>query len=148
MKLYIIIFLTIFITSNEVIYSQELKENSKDSKTGMVYFIRGKGFSGSATSFSALIDKNRVCKLNNRRYSVHEITPGLHDFEAQFSGKKGKGKAEIIDITIEAGKTYYIQMVMQESLLINDVSPFEITRNSALRLVKDDKIKLDENCGD
>lgn len=88
MKLYIITFLTIFITSNEVIASQELKENSKNSKTGMIYFLLGKGCAGSATSFSALIDKKRVCKLNNRRYSVHEITPGLHNFEVQFSGKK------------------------------------------------------------
>ncbi len=148
MKLYIIIFLAIFITSNEVITSQELKENSKDSKTGMVYFLRGKGFAGSATSFSALIDKKRVCKLNNRRYSSHELTPRLHNFEVQFSGKKGNDKAEIIEIKIEAGKTYYIQMVMRETLLKYDVSPFEIKKSSALRLVKDDNMKLDKNCGD
>ncbi len=147
MKLCIIL-LAIFITSNEVIYSQELKENLMDSEKGLVYFLRGKGYSGSASSFSALIDKKRVCKLNNRRNSAHEITPGLHDFEAQFSGKKGKGKVEIVEIEIEAGKTYYIRMVMQESFLLNDISAVEITRNSALRLLKDDKLKLDKNFGE
>lgn len=101
---------------------------------------------GSATAFSAIIDEDRVCKLNNRRYSVHEVGPGMHKFKAQFAGKKGKKKAEIAEIEIEAGETYYIQMVMQASFWVNDVSPVEITRNSALRLLREDEIKLDPNC--
>ena len=141
-----IFFISIYISP--LCYSQDLIENSKDSKMGMVYFLRGKGHAGSATAFSALIDGVRVCKLNNRRYSVHEVTPGIHQFKAQFGGKKGKNKAEIIEIKIDAGETYYIQMVMQASFWVNDVSPVEITRNSAIRLYEEDKIKLDPNCGD
>ena len=128
--------------------SQDLKENSNDSEFGIVYFMRGKGHAGSATAFSALIDGERVCKLNNRSYSVHEVSPGSHEFTAQFGGKTGKEKAEIAEIEIEAGGTYYIQMVMQTSFFVNDVIAQEITRNSALRLLKDDKLKLDPNCGD
>lgn len=124
----------------------ELKENDKDSQFGLVYFIRGKGFAGSATAFSALIDGERVCKLNNRRYSAHEVAPGEHEFKAQFTGKEGKKKAEVALINVEAGGTYYIQMVMESSFVVNDVIAQEITRNSALRLVKDDKIDLDPNC--
>ena len=101
---------------------------------------------GSATAFSAIIDEERVCNLNNRRYSVHQVEPGVHQFKAQFGGKKGKEKAEVAEIDIEAGKTYYIQMTMQMSFWVNDLSAQEITRNSALRLVKDDEIKLDKDC--
>jgi len=36
-----------------------------DADHGLVYFIRGKGFAGSATAFSAIIDDVRVCKLDN-----------------------------------------------------------------------------------
>lgn len=124
----------------------DLQENSQDSDYGLVYFLRGKGMAGSATAFSALIDDERVCKLDNRRFSVHEVQPGTHEFIAQFSGKKRKKKAEIAVIDIEPGETYYIQMIMQASFFINDVSAQEITRNSALRLKKDDKIQLDRNC--
>ncbi len=126
--------------------SQDLPENSVDANFGLVYFIRGKGNSGSATAFSALIDDELVCKLNNRRYSMHQVTPGNHQFKAQFGGKKGKEKAEIAEIEVEAGKTYYIQMTMQMSFWVNDLTPVEITRNTALRLVKDDEIKLDRDC--
>ena len=139
--------LAIVLTTNTVL-AQDLPENDPDADFGLVYFLRGKGHAGSATAFSALIDDVRVCKLNNRRYSVHEVSPGEHEFKAQFGGKKGKKKAEVALIEIEAGKTYYIQMIMQASFWVNDVSAQEITRNSALRLFKDDEIKLDPNCGE
>jgi hypothetical protein len=128
--------------------SQDLQENDPNAEYGLVYFLRGKGHAGSATAFSALIDNVRVCKLNNRRYSVHKVEPGEHEFKAQFGGKKGKKKAEVAIIEIEPGQTYYLQMVMQASFWVNDVTAQEITRNSALRLLEDDKIKLDPNCGE
>ena len=128
--------------------AQDLLENDPEAEYGLVYFLRGKGHAGSATAFSALIDDAIVCKLNNRRYSVHQVSPGKHEFKAQFGGKKGKKKAEIALIEIEAGKTYYVQMIMQASFWVNDVSAQEVTRNSALRLYEDDEIKLDPKCGD
>jgi len=127
--------------------AQDLPENDPEAEYGLVYFLRGKGHAGSATAFSALIDDAIVCKLNNRRYSVHQVSPGKHEFKAQFGGKKGKKKAEIALIEIEAGKTYYVQMIMQASFWVNDVSAQEVTRNSALRLYEDDEIKLDPKCG-
>jgi hypothetical protein len=127
--------------------AQDLPENDPEAEYGLVYFLRGKGHAGSATAFSALIDDAIVCKLNNRRYSVHQVSPGKHEFKAQFGGKKGKKKAEIALIEIEAGKTYYVQMIMQASFWVNDVSAQEVTRNSALRLYEDDEIKLDTKCG-
>jgi hypothetical protein len=112
-----------------------------------VYFIRGKEHYGSATAFSAIIDEKRISKLNYRKYSVHEVTSGPHDFKAQFKGKKGKQKAEVARIDIEAGGKYYIQMVMESSYLSNDLIAQEITRNSALHLIEDDKIEPDPNSG-
>jgi hypothetical protein len=126
--------------------AQELPENEQNAPNGLVYFLRGKGFAGSATAFSAIIDDTLVCKLNNRRYSAHQVSPGKHEFKAQFAGKKGKKKAEIAIIDVEAGQTYYIQMVMQASFFVNDLTAQEITRNSALRLIEDDEIQLDKDC--
>ncbi|MDZ7612714.1 MAG: DUF2846 domain-containing protein [Flavobacteriaceae bacterium] len=143
----IILLIAIFLTgSGAFIFAQDIPENIADADFGLVYFIRGKGFSGSATSFSAIIDDVNVCNLNNRSYSVHQVTPGLHQFKAQFGGKKGKSKAEILEINVEPGKTYYVQMLMQMSFWVNDLTSQEITRNSALGLIKEDEIKLDEKC--
>lgn len=146
----IVIFLTLFLffLCSSGMIAQEIPENDNDVDYGLVYFLRGKGHAGSATAFSALIDGKRVCKLNNRKYSVHQVSPGTHEFMAQFGGKKGKKKAEVATIDIEPGQTYYLQMVMQASFWINDVSAQEITRNSALRLLQDDKIKPDPDCGE
>ena len=33
-----------------------------------------------------------IIKLNNRRFSAHEVSPGKHEFKAQFGGKEGKKK--------------------------------------------------------
>jgi hypothetical protein len=143
----VILFFAIFLMgSGAFVFAQDIPENTVDANFGLVYFIRGKGNAGSATSFSAIIDDVNVCNLNNRSYSVHEVAPGLHQFKAQFGGKKGKPKAEILEINVEAGKTYYVQMLMQMSFWVNDLTAQEITRNSALRLIQEDEIKLDDKC--
>lgn len=98
---------------------------------GQVYFIRSTGFAGSATAFTAFIDEALVCKLNNKKYSIHEVMPGKHTFTVQFAGKNAKAKAEPISINIEAGKTYYIQMVFQSGFVKNNLYCQEVTESSA-----------------
>ena len=43
------------------------------NETGKICFIRSTGFQGSATAFKTFIDEQFVCKLNNKRYSIHEV---------------------------------------------------------------------------
>jgi hypothetical protein len=104
---------------------------SSQDKTGKVYFIRSTGFQGSAVAFTAFIDKQLACKLNNKKFSIHQVSPGEHTFTVQFAGKKAKEKAEPITINIEEGKTYYVQMVFQPGLLKNNLYCQEVTENSA-----------------
>jgi len=104
---------------------------------GKVYFIRSTGFQGSAVAFTAFVDKELVCKLNNKKYSIHDVSPGEHIFTVQFAGKNAKAKAEPIKINIEAGKTYYIQMVFQTGLLKNNLYCQEVTENSAKTVLVD-----------
>ena len=100
-------------------------------KYARVYFIRSTGFQGSAAAFTAFIDQQLVCKLNNKKFSVHQVDPGEHSFSVQFGGKQSKAKAEQIKINVEAGKTYYIQMVFQTGLIKNNLYCQEVTENSA-----------------
>lgn len=141
------LFLCVLFFASQTV-AQDLTENNPNADFGLVYFMRGKGHAGSAYAFSALIDEVRVCKLNNRRYSVHQVPPGEHQFSAQFGGKKGKEKAEILIVEIEAGKTYYMQMFVQTSFWYSDLALQEVTRNTALSILKDDKLKLDPYCGE
>lgn len=120
----IMLLLIVVACSIQLSYAQE---------TATVYFMRTTGFQGSAAGFTAFIDGALACKLNNKRYSVHEVTPGTHLFSVQFGGKKSKPNAakEQISISVEAGKTYYIQMVFQTGLLVNNLYCQEVTENSA-----------------
>ncbi len=104
---------------------------AKAQESAKVYFIRSTGFQGSAVAFTAFIDQQLVCKLNNKKYSIHELTPGEHVFTVQFAGKTAKEKAEPIKINVEAGKTYYVQMVFQTGYLKNNLYCQEVTESSA-----------------
>lgn len=110
---------------------QAAGEKAKGTETAKVYFMRSTGFSGSAQGFTVFIDDKIVCKLNNKRYSLHDIAPGTHQFSVQFAGKSAKGKAERIEINVEAGKTYYIQLIFQTGFIKNNLYCQEVTESSA-----------------
>lgn len=109
-----------------------------------VYFIRSTGFNGSLVPFTAFIDKQLVCKLNNKKYSTHQVAPGEHIFTVQFAGKQAKDKAEPIVIKVEAGKTYYVQMVFQAGVLKNNLYCQEVTEMSAKAVMP--ALSLDNDC--
>ena len=105
------------------------------NQNGKVYFLRSTGFAGSAAGFTVFIDDTVVCKLNNKRYSIHSITPGNHKFSVQFAGKESKEKSERIEISIEAGKTYYIQLIFQSGFFKNNLYCQEVTESSAKKVI-------------
>ena len=118
-------------------------QTDSTKQSGKVYFMRSTGFQGSAQGFTVFIDDSVVCKLNNKRFSIHDVAPGTHRFSVQFAGKSSKEKAERIEIEIEAGKTYYIQLIFQSGLVKNNLYCQEVTKSSANTML--DKLKED-NC--
>lgn len=117
--------------------SLKAQNGSSDSsrQNAKIYFMRSTGFTGSAQGFTVFIDDVVVCKLNNKRYSVHDLAPGTHIFSVQFAGKGAKEKAERIEINIEAGKTYYIQLIFQTGFWKNNLYCQEVTQSSANKVL-------------
>jgi hypothetical protein len=97
-----------------------------------VYLIRKSQSSGIFESYKVFMDGTLMCRLNNFRYSVHEVEPGVHLFSVQNSGEKSKKKAEskAISINIESGHTYYVSFQSARSGMF-EFYPLEITENSA-----------------
>ncbi len=130
--------------------AQEAASTPPAAAPGMatVYFLRATGFQGSAGAFTAFIDGKLACRLNNKRYSIHQVPPGEHFFTVQFAGKEAKAKAlgEKITVTLEAGKTYYIQMNFQTGFTKNNLYPQEITEGSAKKVMADNKMTEDKDC--
>ncbi len=119
----IITLLIFFLTISLTCFSQD--------KKAKVYFIRSTGYNTILSYYTAFIDKQFVCNLNEKKFSIHDVSVGEHSFSVQFAGKKSKKKAEPIIINIQEGKTYYIQMVFQSGLFIDNLYCQEVTENSA-----------------
>jgi hypothetical protein len=116
--------------------------------TAKVYLLRRSVSSGIFESVKTFMDGNLICRLNNRRYSLHEVPAGTHTFTVQNSGEKPKksAEAEAITIVMEAGKTYYVTTQWERNPwtgMIN-IYPQEITPNSASVIMG--SLKEDTNC--
>ena len=125
-------------------YNLSAQEEATNSENGEICFIRSTGFMGSAQAFKVFIDKEFVCKLNNKRYSLHEVPAGKHTCSVQFGGKKSKEKAEKFEIEVKPGETTYVQVVFETGVLINNVYCEEVTANTAANKMK--KLKQDKKC--
>ncbi|MEP7319629.1 MAG: DUF2846 domain-containing protein [Panacibacter sp.] len=118
--------------STAVINADSVPATKVDTaNAGIVYFMRSTGFVGAAAGFNVFVDSSFVCRLNEKRYSVHYVPAGTHTFSAQFAGKKSKKVAEKVPIEIEKGHTYYIQLVFQNGAFVNNIYCQEVTKNSA-----------------
>lgn len=113
--------------------SAQEKENVP---TGKIYFLRSTGFAGSAAAFKTFIDGEFVCKLNNKKYSIHEVPLGKHECSVQFGGKKSKDKAEKFEVIVEAGKITYVQLVFEMGAFISNIYCEEVTENTAVKKMK------------
>lgn len=124
-----------FLTS--LIVTSFAKAQDKEKvETGKIFFLRSTGFQGSAVAFKTFIDGEFVCKLNNKKYSIHEVPVGKHECSVQFGGKKSKEKAEKFEVQVEAGKITYVQLVFETGLLINNIYCEEVTENTAIQKMK------------
>ncbi|WP_369765115.1 DUF2846 domain-containing protein [Flavobacterium sp. WC2429] len=128
----LIIVLLMSLSFNIAMQAQE----SKTTETGKIYFLRSTGFQGSAVAFKTFIDGEFVCKLNNKKYSIHEVPVGKHECSVQFGGKKSKEKAEKFEVQVEAGKITYVQLVFETGLFINNIYCEEVTENTATKKMK------------
>lgn len=96
-----------------------------------IIFMRATGIPGAVYNYKGFVDGKLTTILGNNRYSEHDIAPGKRIISTQFWGKKSKAKASKINIDVEPGKTYYVQMILQMGLLTNNILCQEVTENSA-----------------
>lgn len=113
-------------------------------KKSKVYFLRSTGLTGSGASFNTYIDGVLVCKLNNKRYSVHEVPVGNHECSVSFGGLKINQKAERNQINVEENKITYVEFFMENGVFSFRIYGKEITQEEANKRLK--KMKEDIKC--
>ncbi|RYD72907.1 MAG: hypothetical protein EOP53_21065, partial [Sphingobacteriales bacterium] len=72
------------------------------SSFAKVVFIRDL-FNSNLKNYKLLVDRKFLCSIEERRYTIHLLQPGVHSFSAQIGGKKSKEKAEQLEIEMTAG---------------------------------------------
>jgi hypothetical protein len=127
------------------IFFLNTKAQTDSSNTASVYFMRTIGDRASMGALNVFIDTIFECKLNEKRYSIHNVSSGTHTFSVQVAGKKSNKKIEKISIDLKPGKTYYIQLAVQYATFVNYFYCQEVTLNTANLVLP--KLKEDKNCG-
>lgn len=110
---------------------------------GTIIFGRKIKYVGQLTVF---IDGKPVCKLNNKKYSTHQVPAGEHTVAITYSSAKLKDKAEekSLPVTVMAGKAYYFKAIEDTKvMMVKDLHLEEVTKPSWDRYSK--KLKPD-NC--
>jgi len=110
---------------------------------GTVYFIRRTGFAGALDGYSIFMDGERICVLNNKKYSVHQVSAGKHSFNVRFNGKGDKEKKEHLEIEIEPGREHYITLE-QRAGLTTTVTMQELAASTGKRALED--VTRDDSC--
>ena len=106
------------------------------TETGKIYFLRSTGLVGSGSPFKTYIDGELVCKLDNKKYSIHEISSGVHECYVLFGGLKLNEKAEKCKIKVESGKITYVQFFLENGFLSFRIYGEEITENTAKQKIE------------
>jgi hypothetical protein len=114
--------LVIFLIASPVIARVSYSQDNR----AKVYFIRSTGLRGSPVRYKVFVDKLLTCKLVNDSFYVQYLSPGEHIFNAQFSANNLRPSSKPIAINVEAGKTYYVELMQSDFLICQ-----EVTENSA-----------------
>jgi hypothetical protein len=107
-----------------------------------VYVIRSTGHVGSAVNIRLLVDDVVFCKVRNNRYAQLYVQPGTHMLNATTWDKPGTPEKFALKLPVEAGKTYYLSLIIKQKFMGIEVLVEEITYNTAGPLLQ--KYKLDE----
>lgn len=93
------------------------------NNTGKVYVIRSLNYVGSAVNIHVYADDSLVCKIKNKRYSVHELPAGEHTFKVQNTGLSNHKKSVGLKVVVEPGKINYIAITSGNALGLMELTP-------------------------
>ena len=124
--------------------SVNIAPSTSSDTTGMakIYVIRSTGHVASAVNLRIMVDDVMFCKVRNNRYAMFFVTPGTHMFNATSWDKPGSRAKSALKMPVEAGKTYYLSMRVNQKFMGIEMFLEEITYNTAAPALQ--KYKLDE----
>ena len=102
----------------------------KGADPATVYFYRGKQFGSALQNFVLKADGKEICRLSVKRYVVYKGQPGKVAFSA-VEGGLAIPKKEMLELELEAGKSYYVQCDVKSGLVTTRMEMTEVTESTA-----------------
>ena len=130
-----------------IVFSFSLTMNAQEEEkkeTGKIYLIRSTGFALYNAPYKIFIDGKLVCKLKNNKFSIHDLSEGVHQCAVQFNGTKLKEKTEKFEVTIIKEKLTYVQISIKVGFAVSKVYCEEVTENTAKQKIE--KMSEDTKC--
>ena len=128
----LLLILTVIFISNSISAQTAMPSSEGNAK---VYFLRSDGFPPVLATYNVFLDEALVCKVGNKRFSIHNVTPGSHVITSQIIGSKPGKKADRDKKEMEAGKTYYIQLHYKHGIFSNKLKTKEISEEAAKKIM-------------
>lgn len=111
-----------------------------------VYFLRDIGLQGKWIAFRIFSDDEMICKLNDNRFTVHQLSPDTKTLSVQFKGDKIKKKTIRQEVELESGKTYYFYVCIKQGKFLKNNRPIlcPVEKDEVEDFLKESKI--DDKC--
>ncbi len=109
-----------------------------------VYVFRSTGYPQSGVNFRVVINDELTCKIGNKRYALLDVKTGVQTFYITTWDNPTKKKKLGLEVSLEAGKNYYLNMRVTTQGFETKIFFEEITYNSAQLLIEE--LEQDIDC--
>ncbi|HEX8329407.1 MAG TPA: DUF2846 domain-containing protein [Hymenobacter sp.] len=102
-------------------------------ETATIYIYRGGQFMGALANYAVYVNDQKICKLSNERYIEYQAKPGKLNIMAKNGGVEVFKKETGLELTVEAGRKYYVRGDIKTSFTRARMELSEVTENTAKR---------------
>lgn len=106
-----------------------------DFATVIIY--RGGQAFALGLNYSIYANGEKICKLSNNRYIEYKAKPGNLSLTAQRGGIEVFKRETGVDLSVQSGKTYYVQGDVKSSLMRTRLELSEVAETTAKRDMND-----------
>ncbi|WP_307143536.1 DUF2846 domain-containing protein [Siphonobacter sp. SORGH_AS_1065] len=103
---------------------------SASADSAKVVFYRGSQMYRAAMNFTIRANGEEQCRISNKRYFVYSCLPNTVKFTSVMGGLNIPDK-EVLELTLEKGKVYYVQCDIKSSFITDRIEMTEVTESTA-----------------
>lgn len=99
-----------------------------------VVFYRGSQMYRAAMNFTIRANGEEQCRISNKRYFIYTTLPNTVKFTSVMGGLNIPDK-EVLELTLEKGKVYYVQCDIKTSFLTDRIEMTEVTESTGKKKI-------------